>query len=188
MLFRSNEAVDANGKGLGRPWTLDELNAYAALNKNNLTGYAEYYNYATGTKEWAKITIKVKASAYKAQDITTYAGTESAQGTTSIKNPWSGCVVGYIAAAGEGIAFKDVVYNAYTGKITLETTTVPAPGKYDVTFYVVDKYSAAYDIVNKETTAANKNAKAIELGTPVTLKFTVLDPVKKGKVKLDKAY
>ena len=183
-----NEAVDANGKGLGRPWTLDELNAYAALNKNNLTGYAEYHNYATGTKEWAKITIKVKASAYKAQDITTYAGTESAQGITSIKNPWSGINVGYIAATGEGIAFKDVVYNAYTGKITLETTTVPAPGKYDVTLYVVDKYSAAYDIVSKETTAANKNAKAVELGTPVTLKFTVLDPVKKGKVKLDKTY
>ena len=183
-----NEAVDASGKGLGRPWTLDELNAYAALNKNNLTGYAEYYNYATGTREWAKITIKVKASAYKAQDITTYAGTESAQGITSIKNPWSGINVGYIAATGEGIAFKDVVYNASTGKIALETTTVPAPGKYDVTLYVVDRYAAAYDIVNKETTAANKNAKAVELGTPVTLKFTVLDPVKKGKVKLDKTY
>ena len=144
----------------------------------------------TGNPEWAKIKINVKAAAYKATDINTYAGASSAADITSITKGWSSVNVAYAYAESEsGIAFAEIKDRRDTttnqadlingNKVRLTTTTAPAAGEYKVDLYIVDASSSACATVAKAAT--NENIK--KFGAKVTLNFNVLKPETKNKIK-----
>ena len=188
--IRLKAKLDEKGEETDTLYTVDELKEILKKDKNAFTGYVSYTDLKTGNTEWAKIKINVKAAAYKATDINTYAGASSAADITSITKGWSSVNVAYAYAESEsGIAFAEIKDRRDTttnqadlingNKVRLTTTTAPAAGKYKVDLYIVDASSSACATVAKAAT--NENIK--KFGAKVTLNFNVLKPETKNKIK-----
>ena len=188
--IRLKAKLDEKGEETDTLYTIDELKEILKKDKNAFTGYVSYTDLKTGNTEWAKIKINVKAAAYKATDINTYAGASSAADITSITKGWSSVNVAYAYAESEsGIAFAEIKDSRDTttnhadlitgNKVRLTTTTAPAAGKYKVDLYIVDVSSSACATVAKAAT--NENIK--KYGAKVTLNFNVLKPETKNKIK-----
>ena len=188
--IRLKAKLDEKGEETDTLYTVDELKEILKKDKNAFTGYVSYTDLKTGNPEWAKIKINVKAAAYKATDINTYAGASSAADITSITKGWSSVNVAYAYAESEsGIAFAEIKDRRDTttnqadlingNKVRLTTTTAPAAGEYKVDLYIVDASSSACATVAKAAT--NENIK--KFGAKVTLNFNVLKPETKNKIK-----